>query len=171
MATTTQPAGTTTPKRRKQASVHIRRAYDAPADGEGYRVLVDRLWPRGIRKESLVHDAWQRELAPSDALRRWFGHDPARWEEFTERYRHELETDEARLAIEDLAMRALHGPVTLLFGAHDSLHNQAIVLEQEITRAMARLAHAPARRRASSRAERAAPARSARKRAVGRLNS
>lgn len=158
MATMTQPASTTA-KRRRQAAVRIRRAYDAPSDGEGYRVLVDRLWPRGIRKESLAHDAWQRELAPSDALRRWFGHDPARWDEFAERYRHELEVEEARLAIEDLARRALDGPVTLLFGAHDSLHNQAVVLEQEITRAMARLAHTPARRRASSRAERAAPAR------------
>lgn len=170
MATSTQPAGAAT-KRRQQASVHLRRAYDPPSEGEGYRVLVDRLWPRGLRKERLALDAWQRELAPSDALRRWFGHDPARWDEFAERYRHELEADAARLAIEDLAKRALEGPVTLLFGAHDPIHNQAIVLEQEITRAVARLARAPARRRASPRAERAAPARAARGRSAGRLKS
>jgi uncharacterized protein YeaO (DUF488 family) len=124
---------------KKKANVHIRRAYDEPSEGEGYRVLVDRLWPRGIRKEHLAIDEWLRELGPSNELRRWFGHDPARWEEFVERYRHELEADTTRSTIEALARRALKEPLTLLYGAHDTAHNQAIVLSQEISRAAAKL--------------------------------
>ena len=95
------------------------------------RVLVDRLWPRGLRKSDAAIDRWLKELAPSTELRKWFGHDPARWEEFRRRYRAEL-SDKCAL-IDELRKLARDRPVTLLFAAHDEQHNQAVVLRELLT--------------------------------------
>lgn len=110
--------------------LRIKRIYDAPARGDGHRVLVDRLWPRGISKRRAKLDEWLPELAPSAELRKWFGHDPARWQEFRERYRAELDRKAALTA--RIRHRALDQPVTLLYSARDPLHNQAVVLKQFI---------------------------------------
>jgi len=110
--------------------VRVRRVYEPPDPSDGFRVLVDRLWPRGLRREAAGVDLWARELAPSDALRRWFGHDPARWEEFRRRYRDELARQEARPLVDELVERARRGTVTLLFGARDERHNNAVVLAE-----------------------------------------
>lgn len=113
-------------------SLGIRRAYEPAAPEDGYRVLIDRLWPRGVARADAGIDEWRRELAPSDALRRWFGHDPARWAAFCSRYRKELEAPGARAALRDLAARARRGPVTLVFGARDPEHNNAVVLREAL---------------------------------------
>lgn len=111
-------------------SVQTKRAYEPPAAGDGYRVLVDRLWPRGVRKEALELDVWLKQLAPSDELRRWYGHEVSRWPEFEQRYRAELgASGEAQSALDELAARARKGPVTLVFGAKDGAHANATVLE------------------------------------------
>lgn len=108
--------------------IRVKRVYEPPDPQDGCRVLVDRLWPRGLRKEGLKCDVWLRELAPSDTLRKWFGHDPAKWEEFQRRYAAELLAHPENLtALLDLARR---GPVTLLFSARDSVHNQAVALRE-----------------------------------------
>lgn len=112
--------------------VRIKRAYEEPEHQDGYRVLVDRLWPRGVTKEALRLDAWAKELAPSPDLRRWFGHDPRRFAEFTRRYRAELRGAAARALLADLARRAVAGTVTLVFGARDEEHNGAVVLRDLI---------------------------------------
>jgi uncharacterized protein YeaO (DUF488 family) len=114
--------------------VRIKRAYEPPARADGYRVLVDRLWPRGVTKERLVLHAWHKELAPSHALRRWFAHDPSRWEEFVARYQEELRAAEAVPLLDDLAHRAGVGTVTLVYAARDERHNNAVVLRDEILR-------------------------------------
>lgn len=108
------------------ANVRLKRAYDPPAASDGTRVLVDRLWPRGVRKADAALDDWAKALAPSTALRKWFGHDPGRWLEFQHRYVRELNrhTDE----IERLRTLARKAPVTLVFGARDEEHNDAVVL-------------------------------------------
>jgi uncharacterized protein YeaO (DUF488 family) len=108
--------------------IRIRRVYDEPRRGEGRRVLVDGLWPRGIRKDELAHDEWLKEIAPSAALRRWYGHDVARWPEFRTRYRRELAA--RRDALAPLVDAARRGTVTLLFGARDAEHNNAVVLKE-----------------------------------------
>ncbi|HQZ33391.1 MAG TPA: DUF488 domain-containing protein [Ilumatobacteraceae bacterium] len=110
--------------------IWIRRAYDPPSVIDGSRVLVDRLWPRGVSKDHLHIDAWARELAPTDELRKWFGHDPSRWGEFRDRYRDELDAHTGAAATEfaDLVERVASGRVTLVFGAHDARHNNAVVL-------------------------------------------
>ena len=108
--------------------IHLRRAYDRAEPGRGKTYLVDRVWPRGVSKESLHLDGWLRNLAPSDDLRRWFGHAPERWGEFQRRYRAELDQPERRAALGELADAARRGPVTLLYGARDEEHNQAVVL-------------------------------------------
>ena len=108
--------------------VAIKRIY-LPADpGDGVRVLVDRLWPRGVSKARAALDAWKRDVAPSDGLRRWYGHEPARWPEFCERYRAELR--DRPEAVESLRALARHAPVTLLFGARDEVRNEAVVLRE-----------------------------------------
>ncbi len=107
--------------------VRVKRVYDPPAPEDGRRFLVDRLWPRGVKKEALRLDAWLKELAPSDALRRWFGHDPARWEEFQRRYFAELEAKPE--AWRPLLEAAREGTVTLLFSARDDEHNNAVALK------------------------------------------
>ncbi|MFT3690003.1 DUF488 domain-containing protein [Paenirhodobacter sp.] len=102
----------------------LKRAYDAPAPEDGRRILVDRLWPRGLSKEAARIDDWMKEIAPSTELRKWFGHDPAKWEEFQRRYHAELATQGAALA----QLRAMAGVVTLVYAAHDTEHNDAVVL-------------------------------------------
>jgi uncharacterized protein YeaO (DUF488 family) len=106
--------------------VQIRRAYEPPRRGDGYRVLVDRVWPRGVSKDELELDEWRKEIAPSTRLRKWFGHDPERWTGFQERYFAELE--EKQDSVRDLVKRAHQGRITLVYGARDSEHNQAVAL-------------------------------------------
>jgi uncharacterized protein YeaO (DUF488 family) len=110
--------------------VRIKRIYDPPAPGDGRRILVDRLWPRGIAKEDARLDEWLKEIAPSDELRKWFGHDPARWEEFRKRYGAELERHGDLM--ENLRAAAEKGAVTLLFAAKDAERNNAVVLKEMI---------------------------------------
>jgi uncharacterized protein YeaO (DUF488 family) len=112
--------------------VRLKRAYEPPARSDGYRVLIDRLWPRGVSKEEAQLDEWARELAPSSALRRWFGHDPARFDEFRRRYLEELVAREEKLR--ELRRRAREGTLTLVYGARDSEHNDAVVLAELLRR-------------------------------------
>jgi uncharacterized protein YeaO (DUF488 family) len=108
--------------------LQIKRAYELPAPEDGYRVLIDRLWPRGVSRDHARLDAWARELAPSSELRRWFGHDPARYEEFRRRYREELLPREETLR--ELRVRARNEMLTLVYGARDTEHNDATVLAE-----------------------------------------
>lgn len=108
--------------------IRLKRVYDPPSPEDGRRVLVDRIWPRGIRKEEAALDEWLKELAPSTDLRKWFGHDPQKWPEFRERYRAELAGEEETLA--RLAGEAKRETVTLLFAAKDEEHNNAVVLRE-----------------------------------------
>jgi len=107
--------------------VQLKRAYEPPAEDDGTRVLVDRLWPRGMKKTDAAIDEWLRDIAPSTALRRWFGHASARWPEFQRRYRSELRQHPAQL--ERLRTLAQRGRVTLVFSARDEAHNNAVVLK------------------------------------------
>ena len=106
--------------------VRVKRIYDDADVGDGYRVLIDHVWPRGISRERARLDDWVRELAPSDELRRWFDHDPARFEEFRVRYRDELVDRRDRVL--ELARRARSGPVTIVYAARDQQHNNAVVV-------------------------------------------
>ncbi|MCS4504339.1 hypothetical protein KBTX_01875 [wastewater metagenome] len=108
--------------------IRLKRAHDPVADDDGYRVLVDRVWPRGIRRADLALDEWARDLAPSTDLRRWFGHDPERWPGFRERYRAEL--GNAPEALRALVERCAAGRTTLVFSARDREHNQAVALAE-----------------------------------------
>lgn len=108
--------------------VAIKRAYDEPQKSDGMRVLVDRLWPRGLTKEKAMIDLWLKEIAPTNELRKWFGHDPKKWEEFQKRYKRELKSQAAHFAT--LKQEARKGVVTLLYGAKDEEHNQAVVLQK-----------------------------------------
>ncbi|NYD40214.1 DUF488 domain-containing protein [Nocardioides panaciterrulae] len=106
--------------------LRIKRVYDDPAGSDGYRILVDRLWPRGVSKDDATLDEWIRDAGPSTELRRWFGHDPSRFDEFADRYRAELKGSEA---LAQLASRLREHPVvTLVYSARDTEHNQAVVL-------------------------------------------
>lgn len=105
----------------------VKRIYEAPVASDGYRVLVDRLWPRGLSKEKAQVDLWMKEIAPSNALRRWFGHTPERWAEFQSRYRRELRQN-AQLTRLLKQLLKEHRIVTLLFSARDEEHNQAVAL-------------------------------------------
>ena len=109
-------------------NIRLKRAY-APADPEdGARILVDRLWPRGLPRTDAALDGWMKDIAPSTTLRRWFAHDPARWDAFRERYAEELRAHADLL--EQLRERARHGPVTLVYSARDEAHNDAVVLRE-----------------------------------------
>ena len=108
--------------------VGIKRIYEPPVPEDGKRILVDRLWPRGLSKDDARLDEWLKEVAPSDELRRWFGHDPAKWEEFRRRYRQELKTQGE--IFERLRNEARKGTVTLLFAAKDEERNNAVVLKE-----------------------------------------
>ena len=107
--------------------IKIKRVYEKPAKEDGWRVLVDRLWPRGMKKEAAHLDVWMKDVAPSDALRKWFGHKPAKWSEFQKKYRGEPKKKK-ELVAELKKMAKDHGTVTLLFGAKDEEHNEAVVL-------------------------------------------
>jgi uncharacterized protein YeaO (DUF488 family)/alkylated DNA nucleotide flippase Atl1 len=113
------------------AGIAVKRVYDPPSRSDGTRVLVDRLWPRGIAKAKARVDAWLKDVGPSTALRTWFGHDPARWAEFQRRYHRELDATGVAKTIADLARR---GPITLLFAAKDSEHNNAVALREYLMR-------------------------------------
>ncbi len=110
----------------KAYDIRLKRVYEPPASDDGKRILVDRLWPRGIRKEAAAVALWARDLAPSTALRRWFGHDPARWPEFQQRYAAELSLHlDLIKRVRDMARK---GRVTIVYAARDELHNDAVVL-------------------------------------------
>lgn len=113
-----------------KADVRIKRAYEPPASDDGARVLVDRIWPRGVTKEAAALMLWLKDIAPTTSLRKWFGHDPARWTEFQRRYHAEL--NQNRAAVEQLADLAKAGRVTLVYGAHDTMHNHALALADYI---------------------------------------
>lgn len=107
-------------------SIAIKRVYEAASPEDGMRVLVDRLWPRGLKKADSAIDHWLKDLAPSTELRHWFGHSPDRWDEFHRRYEEELRERSEKL--DELRALAAHGAVTLLFSAHDEAHNNAVAL-------------------------------------------
>ena len=113
--------------------VKIKRIYEAPEERDGRRVLVDRIWPRGISKEEARLDDWMKELAPSDELRKWFGHDEEKWSGFVERYKKELQAPQKEKTLKKIAGWADEQTVTLLFGARDEQHNQARVLQDVLS--------------------------------------
>jgi uncharacterized protein YeaO (DUF488 family) len=112
------------------ANVRIKRAYEAAAKSDGTRVLVDRLWPRGVTKNDAAIDQWMKEIAPSTGLRRWFDHDPKKWQEFQTRYRKEIENHKEMVG--DLREIARKGTLTLIHSAHDEAHNDAVVLRHVV---------------------------------------
>ncbi len=116
--------------------IQLKRAYDPPSADDGARYLVDRLWPRGVRKEALEIEGWLKDVAPSTELRKWFGHDPEKWPEFQRRYRAELDgnTD----AWQPLLDAARKGTVTLVYSAKDTAHNDAVVLKALLEERLAR---------------------------------
>jgi uncharacterized protein YeaO (DUF488 family) len=114
--------------------VRLKRVYEPAKRSDGYRVLIDRLWPRGVSRERAALDAWDQELAPSTELRTWFGHDPSRFEEFRRRYVDELRGQRPRLT--DLRRRARDGTLTLVFSARDTEHNDAVVLAEVVRRGL-----------------------------------
>lgn len=109
-------------------NIRLKRAYAQPSSGDGTRILIDRLWPRGLKKADAKIDDWAKNIAPSAALRKWFGHDPARWQEFRRRYAVELR--ERSEELKRLRALARNGPITLVYAAHDELHNDAVALKQ-----------------------------------------
>ena len=115
--------------------MRVRRVYDPPSPADGHRVLVDRLWPRGLAKSAAALDEWLRAVAPSDALRRWYGHDPAKFAEFRERYEAELREPERAGALASLRELAGSGPLTLLTATRDVEHSQAAVLAAHLPEA------------------------------------
>ncbi len=110
----------------KKNAIQVKRVYDDPAASDGYRVLVDRLWPRGVKKADLKYDLWLKDITPSSDLRKWFHEDKTRWSEFTKRYCAEL--DKEQDAVKQLQDKARHGTVTLLSATKDESHNHANVL-------------------------------------------
>lgn len=116
----------------RKAALQVKRVYEPPSRDDGVRVLVDRLWPRGLTKAAAAVDLWLKDIAPSVTLRRWFNHDPSRWQEFTRRYAEELDKKTAAVAALIGAVR--RGRVTLVFGARDREHNNATALKTYLTR-------------------------------------
>ncbi len=108
-------------------AIFLKRAYDPPTAADGKRILVDRLWPRGLAKVKAEFDVWLKDVAPSTELREWFGHDPAKWTEFQTRYRAELKGNPA---FDELKKLAHQGNITLIYASRDQLHNEAVVLQQ-----------------------------------------
>lgn len=108
--------------------IRIKRVYDEPDGDDGTRILVDRLWPRGLTKEKAKVDFWLKDVAPSTELRKWFAHDPARWAEFRSRYRGELKRNKEQVS--HLRQEAAKGTVTLVYGAKDQQHNEAVILQR-----------------------------------------
>ncbi len=107
--------------------VKLKRAYEPPASDDGTRILIDRLWPRGVKKANAAIDEWMKEIAPSTELHKWFGHDPERWPEFRRRYKSEIRQHHEQF--DRLRNLAQHGRITLVFSAHDEAHNDAVVLK------------------------------------------
>ena len=125
--------------------ISIKRVYEPSVPSDGIRFLVERLWPRGMRKESLRMNAWLKDIAPSGTLRRWFNHDPAKWTEFQRRYFAELK--QQRDALQPILDAEIHGNVTLLYSAHDTEHNNAVALKAHLARVRgARVRYANRRR-------------------------
>lgn len=112
--------------------IQLKRVYEAPSATDGLRVLVDRLWPRGLTKERAAVDLWLKDLAPSTELRKWFGHDPTRWKQFQQRYRKELRAGNDAIGL--LREKCEQGTITLLYGAKDKEHNEALVLQTLLER-------------------------------------
>jgi uncharacterized protein YeaO (DUF488 family) len=108
------------------ANVKLKRAYESPVPADGSRILIDRLWPRGISKKNAALDQWMKDIAPSTELRKWFGHNPARWDEFRRRYA--VEVHKNSVLLNQLRSVARRGPITLVYSAHDKVHNDAVVL-------------------------------------------
>ena len=108
--------------------IKLKRVYEVPESDDGFRVLVDRLWPRGVSKSSAQLDLWLKEIAPSTELRKWFGHDPLKWTKFRDRYFRELDNNPK--AVEQLREQVRHGIVTLVYGAKDQEHNDAVALKE-----------------------------------------
>ena len=117
--------------------IATKRAYEPAKASDGYRVLIDRLWPRGLSKARADLEAWEKDIAPSAELRKWYNHDPAKWKEFKSRYLRELRSPAARAVLDDLVRRARRGRVTLVFASHSDLSN-ASVLERKLTRRLSR---------------------------------
>jgi uncharacterized protein YeaO (DUF488 family) len=111
--------------------ITIKRVYEAKSRDDGYRVLVDRLWPRGLSKQKAGIDSWMKEIGPSNELRKWFNHDPAKWPEFQKIYQQELKS-KSELIGELKKLADQHGKLTLLYSAHDKEHNQAVVIAEEL---------------------------------------
>ena len=107
--------------------VRIKRVYEEPSDTDGKRILIDRLWPRGLTKEKARIDLWLKDIAPSAELRKWFAHDPAKWPEFQKRYHEELASNKA--IVTRLREELQSGPATLVYSAHDEQHNDAVVIK------------------------------------------
>lgn len=117
-------------------SVAIKRAYDPASARDGYRVLVDALWPRGVRKEALKAAEWMRGIAPSTRLRKWYGHEPEKWEEFRLRYRREMSASPRKELLAELVARARKGKLTLVFAARDAAHSNAAAIAELIREKM-----------------------------------
>ncbi|TWI04543.1 uncharacterized protein YeaO (DUF488 family) [Luteimonas cucumeris] len=113
--------------------IHLKRAYEPASGDDGMRLLVDRVWPRGVSRQKIAVQGWLKEIAPSTALRTWFGHDPARWDEFRRRYAHELDANPD--AVDELRGWLKRGRVTLVYGARDTEHNQAVALREYVLQA------------------------------------
>jgi uncharacterized protein YeaO (DUF488 family) len=112
-------------------NIRIKRVYEEPNGEDGTRILVDRLWPRGLTKEKAKVDLWLKDIAPSTELRKWFAHDPAKWAEFRSRYREELKRNKKQVSL--LKQEAAKGTVTLVYGANDQQHNEAVILQSLLT--------------------------------------
>ena len=113
-------------------TISLKRAYDSSSQSDGARFLVERLWPRGVKKTSLKIDAWIKDVAPTTELRKWFNHDPAKWEEFRRRYFEQLKNH--RAALQPILDAAQNGPVTLIYSSHDEVHNNAVALKDFLMR-------------------------------------
>lgn len=119
------------------SELRYKRIYETPVEADGFRVLVDKLWPRGMKKEKAEIDLWAKEIAPSDELRRWFSHTPERYDEFKQRYRQELSENSASQEFKDLCAQELHDHnVTLLYGAKNEKYNHAVVLKEWLAEQM-----------------------------------
>lgn len=114
--------------------IRSKRVYEPPSAEDGARILVDRLWPRGLKRETVAIDRWTKEIAPSHELRKWFGHEPSRWKEFQTRYRLELQNPEASAVLDELARLATKGTITLVYAASETRWNNAVVLLDVLTK-------------------------------------
>lgn len=119
-------------------AIHVKRAYEPPSPEDGVRVLGERLWPRGISREKLAVDAWLREIAPSPQLRRWYNHEPEKWDEFQQRYRRELQRPLQQELLAELVEKAASGALTLVYGSRDTERNSTVILAQVIRERTAR---------------------------------